>query len=199
MRSTTLVPLFLLAAAPLAGAPVTVHAQAPAPAGAPPTPHTEVAPRPSERRVTIAGSTITLRPSGDGFLDATLTAPAARLYEVVGMAFGDVGLTAKEVDPTIQQVGTGTFRAQFRLAKQRLSTYLDCGLDAMGLRQADSYSVSMRVTTQVVAESAERATVRTIVQATGRPPSNSGNEIHCPSTGKLEERLAEAVAKRAAP
>jgi hypothetical protein len=138
-----------------------------------------------------------MRPSEDGFQEATLSAPAAALYTVLTQAFEDVGLKAKEIDQNAQQAGTGTFRAQYRLGKQRMSTFVDCGLDGMGLRQADSYAMSIRVTTQIVPEGAERATIRTLVQATGRPASNSGLEIHCPSLGTLEQKLAQAVAARA--
>ena len=178
----------LLLAAPAA------HAQSPSPV-APPT---EAGPPGPDRRIVIAGTTLTLRPSADGFVDVTLTAPAARVHEVLAASLGDVGLAVKEMDPRVQQVGTGPFRAQFRIGKQRLSTFIDCGVDAQGLRQADSFSLMMRVTTQVVQESETRATVRTLVQANGRPASTSGNDIRCPSTGLLEERIAEAVAKRLA-
>jgi hypothetical protein len=188
---------------PLAAAPLLLLAALAAPVAAPvgaqaPTPRTEVGPNGAERRITIAGATFTMRPSADGFVDVTLTAAAARVFEVLAPALADVGLAVKEVDPRVQQAGTGPFRAQFRLGKQRLSTFVDCGIDAQGLRQADSFSLQMRVTTQVVEESAERATVRTLVQTTGRPASTSGNDIRCPSTGLLEERIAEAVAKRLA-
>jgi hypothetical protein len=54
----------------------------------------------------------------------------------------------------------------------------------------------MRVTTQVVPEGETRSTVRTLVQAMGRPASTSGNDIRCATTGRLEERIAEALAKR---
>jgi hypothetical protein len=181
----------------LAAGPSAAGAQAPAPAPTHGTPRTEVGPRGAERRLMVAGTTLTLRPSADGFIDATLTASAARLYEVLPMAFGDVGLVAKEVDQRVQQAGTGPFRAQFRLGKQRLSGLVDCGIDATGLRQADSFSLTMRVTAQVVEESAERATVRTLVQTTGRAPSTSGTDIRCQTTGRLEERLVEAIARRA--
>ena len=159
-------------------------------------PPSEPAPPGPDRRIVIAGTTLTLRPSADGFVDVTLTAPAARVHEVLAASLGDVGLNVREMDPRVQQVGTGPFRAQFRIGKQRLSTFVDCGVDAQGLRQADSFSMTLRVTTQVVQESETRATVRTLVQAMGRPASTSGNDIRCPSTGKLEERIAEAVARR---
>lgn len=181
MRTILALPLLLVAATALAQDP----------------PRTEVSSRPAERKITIGGTSLTLKTSEDGFLDATLTAPSAKLYEVLAAAYADVGLKPKEVDPARQQIGTGTFRAQYRIGKARMSTFLDCGLDPLGLRQADSFALSMRVTTQVVPESADRTTVRTLVQATGRPPSNSGVENHCPSTGKLEEKLAEAIAARA--
>jgi hypothetical protein len=188
----------LTASALLAGSLVASpgRAQSPAPAPSDP-PRTEVEARRPEQKVNIGGTSIAMRASEDGFQDATLTAPAARLFEVLAAAYADVGLTLKETDMPRQQTGTGTFRAQYRIGKQRMSTFLDCGLDPMGLKQADSYAISMRVTTQIVPESADRATVRTLVQATGRPPSNSGLELHCPSTGKLEQKIAEAVAARA--
>lgn len=178
----------LLAAATLA--PSLVVAQDP--------PRTEASSQPAETKIMIGSSTIRLRATADGFIDATLTAPAATLFDVLTNAYEDVGLKSKELDPPRMQTSTGTYRAQYRIGKGRMSTFLDCGLDPMGLKQADSFAISMRVTTQVVPESADRATVRTLVQATGRPASNSGIENHCASTGKLEERIAEAVAKRAA-
>jgi hypothetical protein len=187
---------FVLATALLATtAAGTLAAQTTPPPADPP--RTQVEPRTKEQRVNIAGTTIAMRPTEDGFQEATLSAPAAVLYTVLTQAYEDVGLKAKEIDQNAQQAGTGTFRAQYRLGKQRLSTFVDCGLDGMGLRQADSYAMSIRVTTQIVPEGAERATIRTLVQATGRPPSNSGLEIHCPSLGTLEQKLAEAVATRA--
>jgi hypothetical protein len=173
----------------------TLAAQTTPPPAAPPIPQSD--PLSKERRISIAGTTIAMRPSADGFQEATLTATAARLFAVLPEAFHDIGLTAKELDQNTQQAGTGTFRAQYRIGKQRMSTFIDCGLDGMGLRQADSYGISMRVTTQIVPEGPERATVRTLVQSTGRPASNSGLEIHCPSLGTLEQKLAEAVAARA--
>jgi hypothetical protein len=188
-------PLVALAAfAALAAAPARARAQSPD--AADPMPRTEVGPRGPERRIIVAGSTLTMRPSADGFVDVTLTAPAARVHEVLAAALADAGLAVKELDPRVQQAGTGPFRAQFRLGKQRLSTFVDCGIDAQGLRQADSFSLTMRVTSQAVEESASRATVRTLVQATGRPASTSGNDIRCPTTGRLEERIVESIARR---
>jgi hypothetical protein len=198
MRSIALTPLLL------AALPLTLAAQsAPIPATTSTTPPVGTAAKGSEKRVTIAGTastgsiTLSMRPSTDGFHEATLTAPSAPLYAVLTLAYADVGLTAKEIDQNAQQAGTGTFRAQYRLGKQRMSTFLDCGLDPMGLRQADSYAISLRVTTQILPEGENRSTVRTLVQATGRPPSNSGIENHCPSLGILEEKIAKAVAARA--
>jgi hypothetical protein len=196
MRSITIASA-LLGACIASGARAQTPAPAPAPAPTE-TPRTEVQKDRTEQRIRIGGLTFAMRPSEDGFQEATLTADAARLFDALPAAYTEVGLTLKEVDQNIKQAGTGTFRAQFRIGKQRLSTYVDCGLDAMGLKQADNYALSMRVTTQVVPEGVDRATVRTLVQTTGRPPANSGLEIHCPTTGKLEEKIAEAIAKHAA-
>lgn len=161
-------------------------------------PRTSVDARPTERRITVGGTTFSMRPSNDGFLEATMTAPAARLFEVLQQSYEDVGLKPKELDQNLQQVGTGTFRAQYRIGKQRMSSLVDCGMDGMGLKQADSYALTMRVTTQILPEAADRSTIRTIIQTSGRPQSNSGNELHCPSLGVLEQKIAEAVAARAA-
>ena len=188
---------FALATALLATAcaATTAAAQTTPPPADPP--RAQVEPRTKEQRINIAGTTIAMRPSEDGFQEATLTAPPAALYAVLTQAFEDVGLKVKEIDQNARQAGTGPFRAQFRIGKQRMSTFVDCGLDGMGLRQADSYALSMRVTSQIVPEGSSRATIRTLVQATGRPAANSGLEIHCPSLGTLEQKLAQAVAARA--
>lgn len=190
MRPLTLACLTLVTA----GAARTAAAQTTPP---PDPPRTVVEARPSERHLTIAGTTLAMRPSPDGFQEATLTANAAKLFEVLPLAYADLGLQPKELNQNVQQVGTGPMRAQYRLAKQRMSSLVDCGLDGMGLKQADSFAMTMRITTQIVPDGADRATVRTLLQASGRPQSNSGNELHCLSTGALEQKIAEMVAARA--
>ena len=141
-------------------------------------------------------STITLRPSDDGFLDATLTAPAARLYEVRRhrvrrrRAHGEGG---GPDDPAGRHRHVPRAVPAREAAPQHV--LVDCGLDAMGLRQADSYSVIDARDDAGGGRERRRARrcARSCRRRGGRRRT-AGTRSTVRTTGRLEERLAEAVA-----
>jgi hypothetical protein len=79
----------------------------------------------------------------------------------------------------------------------RMSTYVECGVSAMG-KTADRYPVYLRVTTTVREGPPGGSVVHTSVQAVARPEDNGASSVSCESSGKLERRISAQVANRLA-
>jgi hypothetical protein len=83
-----------------------------------------------------------------------------------------------------------------RIGKEPLSRFVSCG-NENGRENADSYDVTMRVSTQVVPADSASSRVVTAVTATARSRLFSSGDVACSSTQRLEGRIAEAVKSKA--
>jgi hypothetical protein len=95
-------------------------------------------------------------------------------------------------DPEKKAFGNLEFRAR-RIEGERLSRYIDCGMGATAVPNADSYQVTMSVLTRLAPAEDGGTVVETTVDANGKPRNVSGNPVHCQSIGTLETRVAELV------
>ncbi|AHG88447.1 hypothetical protein J421_0910 [Gemmatirosa kalamazoonensis] len=149
-------------------------------------------------RLLVAG--VEIHQSTDTFRGSEVGAPAAKLWATLPAVYDQLGLPINGVDAEKRAVAAVNLRARVQLNKVRLSRYVDCGgAGSIGGRAADSYTVTFNVATQVVPLSDDRATVATLVQAFGQPSSNSGQPVHCTSTGNLEAQVAQLAAAHVAP
>ena len=149
-------------------------------------------------RLLVAG--VLIHQSTDVFRGEDVDGPAAKLWTALPAVYDQLGLPINGVDADKKAVAAVNFTARVQLNKVRLSQYVDCGgLGSIGGRAADSYTVTFNVATQIVPVTDTRATVATLVQAFGKPSSNSGQPVHCTSTGNLETRIAELTAAHVVP
>jgi hypothetical protein len=77
------------------------------------------------------------------------------------------------------------------------ATYIDCGRAGPGGPAADEYSVTFAVLARVVPGPDGGSTVRVTVDGVARERTGSSTAVHCRGTGRLEQRFADAVARRA--
>jgi hypothetical protein len=149
-------------------------------------------------RLVVAG--VEIHQSTDTFRGNDVDAPAAKLWTTLPAVYDQLGLPINGVDTDKRAVVAVNFRTRVQLNKVRLSQYVDCGgVGSIGGRSADSYTITFNIATQVVPITDARSTVATLVQAFGQPTSNSGQPVHCTSTGNLEEKIAELAAAHVAP
>jgi len=154
--------------------------------------------RTKDGRLFVAG--VEIHQSTDTFRGSDVDAPAAKLWTTLPAVYDQIGLPINGVDTDKHAVVAVNFRARVQLNKVRLSQYVDCGgAGSIGGRSADSYTITFNIATQVVPVSDARATVATLVQAFGQPSSNSGQPVHCTSTGNLEAKIAELAAAHVTP
>lgn len=112
--------------------------------------------------------------------------------------FGELGIEPGLVDPKQHVYGNAGIKMRNSMGRQRLSKYFDCG-STVGMPNADTYDVLVRVVSQVIPADAGLSALRTQVEATAHANAVSGATVRCVSTGALEERishmLSEMVAK----
>lgn len=113
----------------------------------------------------------------------------------VATGYTRIGLTPNVVDATSGMVGVRSVNLSRRLVGIPLSTYLDCGVDAMsGVPLADRDRVELTLLTEVKA-SPTGSTLRTSLggRAMRAATGASMDPKSCSSRGTLETKLAQAI------
>jgi hypothetical protein len=159
----------------------------------------------SSANTTIGGATTpeTVRVSGPGggAIRVTPTAdadvaevpyPIAEVWHILPMAYDSVGLKIAAADQATRIVGTGNQKVRRQIGGVPLSKYIDCGNTQIGA-SADSYDIVLTVRTQLRSDNPNGTSVRTVVEAMGKPVAFSQEYSQCGSTGRLEKRLAEVI------
>jgi hypothetical protein len=127
-----------------------------------------------------------------------IQAPADQVWAALPDVFKEVGLDqAGVLDEAARVYGTQPSSVRRRLAGVPLSRLLDCGSRA-GIPNADSYSVTVSVRTQVQPDGAEGSFLRTDVEAHGRATGTSDVSVRCGTTNELERRIERLVKARLA-
>jgi hypothetical protein len=121
-----------------------------------------------------------------------------RVWVTLLMVYEELGIPLEVHEPANKRLGNSGFRPG-NLGGERLSRYLDCGR-GMGISNyADSYQVSMSITTHVSENDDGRALVETEVVAYAEPRAVRGDPLHCSTLGTLERRIVDMVSERVHP
>lgn len=127
-----------------------------------------------------------------------IAAPADQVWAALPEVFTELGLDqAGVLDETGRVYGTQPTTVRRRLAGVGLSRILDCGARA-GIQNADSYSVTIAIRTQVQPNGAAGSYIRTELDAHGRAPGSSDVSVRCGTTNELERRIERLVKARIA-
>ncbi|HEX8694136.1 MAG TPA: hypothetical protein VF746_17070 [Longimicrobium sp.] len=125
-----------------------------------------------------------------------VTAPLERVWAVLPQVFQELGIgEAGVIDPAGFVYGQREMSVRRRLGSAPLSQFVECG-NNMGISNANSYTVTLSVVTQLQRTTAEKTGVLSLVQATARQPGNSQQSVVCTSTTELERRIANTVKLR---
>lgn len=127
--------------------------------------------------------------AGPSSSNAVLEHPADRVWSLVPSAYQLLTIPVSGIDSTNKRV-VGTVQARRTFRDQPVSNFVDCGTSLTGLN-ANTYSVAMRLTTQVEPTGAGASRLRTLVDANGT--NTGGNTVRCSSTGELELQILNLV------
>lgn len=150
-----------------------------------------------------AGSTagaIEFRTTSDAVAGSKVEVPASaeKVWNALPEVYAGLGISLNTVLSDSKTLGLQSGRLSRRLGKMPLSRYIDCGIDATSLPNADSYAVTLTALSRVNAATPTSSTVVTQVMASARPASTSGSTLACATTGRLEEAINRAALDAAA-
>lgn len=123
--------------------------------------------------------------------------PVDSVWAALPAAYDEIGIPVKTMDTDARLIGNRNLRVRGRLAGMRLSRIVDCGSGQMGSANADTYTVTLEVVTTLQPQPVG-ALVETWVAGFATPEGVSAQAVRCTSTGRLEERLLEALGGRLA-
>lgn len=130
--------------------------------------------------------------------DRILNSSQERIWELLPEIFEATGVEAGIVSQPDHVFGNPNLRIRGRLAGERTSRYLDCGVNAAGGPRAGTDLVQASVLTYLEALGEESA--RITIQIGGLATEAAGNtRASCVSTGQLEERLLQELEDRLGP
>ncbi len=122
-----------------------------------------------------------------GSVDATWAALQS-VYESL-----EIPLTMR--DEQKKTLGNSTFRTRRRVGPVPMIRALDCGGES-GMPNAETYDVSLDISSLVSPSADGNARLQTLVQGTAqRATGASTNPVRCTSIGGLEKQIAEMVQK----
>jgi hypothetical protein len=92
-------------------------------------------------------------------------------------------------------LGNSAYRTRRRVGAVPMIRAFDCGGES-GMPNAETYDITMEITSLVTPAPDGRARLQTLVQASARRPSGGNvSEVRCTSLGGLESKIAEMVEK----
>lgn len=123
--------------------------------------------------------------------------PDSAFYALVE-AYQGVGITPNTVVSSTRTVGVvdGQYRQQ--LGRRRLSEFVSCGTDAVGIPLADQYRVTLSALSRVAPGGSGGSVVTTQVTGTARSVAQSTDPVRCESTGRLEAAINALAVVRSA-
>lgn len=130
---------------------------------------------------------------------STLAVAPERVWEALPAVYADLKLPVTLQSQGDRQLGSQGRRVRGSLGGTRMSLMFSCGPAAGGGEAADSYELTVDLVSQVATgPTTGEAVLRTFATAVAKPMMTSGEPVRCVSTGRLEEKVTEAVRKRAA-
>jgi hypothetical protein len=150
-------------------------------------------PAPSPR-VIATGSDGSLRTyDGPRSDQAIIEAPPAAVLAALNLAYADLGIEVKHLNPQAGEVGNKNFTKMYRLGGKPLSEYVGCGITTTG-QAADNYRVTMSLVSHVTPAGTVSRVV-TQLTAYAEDLASSKGTMSCLSLGTLEGRLHDLAVR----
>jgi hypothetical protein len=184
--------------APLASLTMLVAAGCASSHGAPPS--EDVAVTPNTVRIETPGSAAmeARTVAEDRSVVTTIKTTPEIAWAKLPAVFGELQLPVAGYVDASRLISAKNVRVRGHLGKLRMSQIITCGSDMTGDDKANSYEVSLDVTSAVKPAEGGQAAITTMVTANARPMAVSGDPVRCVTTGALEKRIANAVLVKSA-
>jgi hypothetical protein len=139
-------------------------------------------------------ATLSMIAEVDPVVEALAATPAGA-WSQVAPAYADVGIPLSLSFDDQRLAGNQGFRVRREIGGVAMRNYLNCG-SSSGFDNSEVYEISLNIATQVQPQADGTSKVATVLNATGTPMGVGSNSVNCSSTGALEERINDTIAKR---
>jgi hypothetical protein len=126
----------------------------------------------------------------------TLTATSSKVWNNLIKIYSDFGVNLTVADTTRSVLGAVRIAQRRPVDGKRFSLLLECGSSTYG-ENADKYAVKLTWLTHLQEVGGGKTVVEMRVGGDASP-LGSNSTVHCESTGKLEELVADALRKATA-
>ncbi|MBI2795451.1 MAG: hypothetical protein HYX65_01970 [Gemmatimonadetes bacterium] len=121
-----------------------------------------------------------------------LGAPADQVFSTLSSVYEKLGIAVTTMVSKERMLGNLDLRARARLGSMPLRRLFDCG-GTTGEPNADTFQLTISVSSEVKDNGDGSSILASLVQATGRPVQFAGNDVRCTTTGELERQIAQQV------
>ncbi len=112
-----------------------------------------------------------------------------KAFAALESAYIALGIPISEKLPAKRQLGNPAFRARRKLGDLQLTKLVDCGGDS-GMPNAETYILTLSISSVVSANAAGGSVVQTVLEGDGKNPlTNAATNVRCGSLGELEKRI----------
>jgi hypothetical protein len=126
------------------------------------------------------------------------TGTAAQVWSVLPQVYEELGIPLSMKDDGRKVLGNDAWRTRRQVGRVPMQRYIDCGRSGT-IENAETYSITMSIITNVTANPSGGSVVGTTISATGRNPvTSSTQDVRCVSMGDLEIRIRDMVQTKVA-
>jgi hypothetical protein len=133
---------------------------------------------------------------GNGFYVTALAKPQAQVFSALQVVYGALKIPMTATDPNAGMVGTSQWTTPHWLAGHELSRYFDCG-SGRG-QSADEMSIKLTIRSTVAPDTTtpgQSILTTTVLSASATDQVEGMRSRQCQTTGELETRISDEVAK----
>lgn len=132
--------------------------------------------------------------SDGGASVAEFDAPVEQVWSALMHAYGAAGIEIGSLDTKTRTMGNRAITTTRRLGQTSVTEYVRCAQGGSGIMNSTTYRVQMSVLSALRPTPNGGTRLETSLSATGTPVEGaSRTATPCPSTGRLEQKLAESV------
>lgn len=128
-------------------------------------------------------------------LSTEIAAPVDVTWNALQSVYASLEIPLSMRDEQKKTLGNSAFRTRRRIGPVPMIRALDCGGES-GMPNAETYDITMEITSLVTPGAPGRTRLQTLVQASAqRATGGNNNPVRCSSIGGLEEKISEMVQK----
>ncbi len=138
------------------------------------------------------GLEMTVRNDG---AQSSFAADPSAVFAALEASYIALAIPLSKRDDAARMIGNDGLKIRRQLGKIELRRAFDCGSSG-GIPNSETYTITLGISTTVVAEASKGSVITTVIDASGENPNYPGSGVRCSSAGSIEEAIAKEIRTR---